>query len=163
MLSSWDESLSVGVTSIDADHKLLFHLLDDLQGALRDNEDSSVVGSVLNGLVAYTGYHFAREERIMEVCGYPELAQHRGLHEGIRARIATESKAYHANPLEFDSHALAVFIRDWLVGHVLGQDTKIKPYVTANFEAVAAIGGMPLVDLDDIENDAMNEDWQWPI
>ncbi|MBF0562838.1 MAG: hemerythrin family protein [Alphaproteobacteria bacterium] len=163
MLSSWNANLSIGVASIDADHQLLFRLVDDLQNAISEHEENSVISSVLYSLAAYTDYHFAREERIMAVCGYPDLAAHHGYHEDIRDQVRADCAAFQADPIDFDVQHLTDFLKKWLTLHIMGEDTKLKPYVAANVDKVAEIGEMPLIDLDGIEKDAMDEEWQWPI
>ncbi|MBF0095266.1 MAG: hemerythrin family protein [Alphaproteobacteria bacterium] len=162
-MMGWSQALSVGVESIDADHRLLFALMEQLDGAIEGNEEASVVGSVLLSLAAYTDYHFAREERVMAACGYPGLASHKELHDGLRAGVMAACGRFESDPDAVDLGELQAFLRDWLTRHILDEDMKLKPVFRANAPRVAAIGEAPLVDLDGIEADALNEELEWRI
>lgn len=159
----WDSSLSTGVVSIDDDHRLLISLMAELDDTVRDNEDSTVVGSVLLSLAAYTDYHFAREEKIMTVCGDPAFETHKAYHDRLRASVMTVCLQYESTPEDVDFDDLQVFLRDWLTEHILGEDTKMKPFILANADKVALIGERPLVDLDKIEETALSEDMEWRL
>ncbi|MFN3076608.1 MAG: bacteriohemerythrin [Alphaproteobacteria bacterium] len=163
MANSWNDGLRVGVAQVDADHQLLFQLMADLGSAHSEKEEAVVVGSVLNTLVSYTHYHFDREERIMGLCGFPLLEPHRELHRQLRDRVVAVSRDYQVSPGDVDMQGLASFLADWLVTHIQGEDVKIKPYVLANLDKLGTEDDSIVGDMDEIERDAMNEDWQWPV
>ena len=75
MLWQWDESLSVGINVIDAQHKRIVQYINELATA-RDNGDRATIGKVLDGMIDYTVTHFAFEESLMERAGYPILREH---------------------------------------------------------------------------------------
>ncbi|MBF0092982.1 MAG: hemerythrin family protein [Alphaproteobacteria bacterium] len=159
----WSPSLSVGVASIDSDHQLLFSLIADVDRAVQEKEETSVIGSLLRSLADYTDYHFAREERIMEVCADPALANHKEYHDRLRAEVGDVSHHYADDPDGVDFDHFRGMMREWWVDHILRVDVMMKPFVLANADKVAAIGEMPLVDLSGIEEDALSEDLEWQI
>ena len=152
--------MSVGVASIDADHRLLISLMAHLDSAV---QEKNVIGSALLSLAAYTDYHFSREEKIMTVCCDPALANHKALHDQLRSDVMGICRKYENCPEDVDFDTRQIFLRDWLVEHILGTDTKMKPYIQANLHEVELIGEMPLIDIDAIENAAVSEESQWPI
>lgn len=129
--------MSVGVESIDTDHKFLISLINQLKDALDAEQDREVVGSVLNALLDYTVYHFRREEALMDACAYPELDPHRQLHAELTDRV----KAIRAEYLDREDGDIGTevlaFLKDWLVRHILGSDMEYRPYLQGRPDAVA--------------------------
>ena len=82
----WTETMSVGVELFDSDHKALIGLINRLHEGL-DEDKPAPLGEIFDTLIAYTELHFARAEKGLEVCGYPEVEIHRDQHAGFTARI----------------------------------------------------------------------------
>ena len=77
---AWSEEMSVGVPALDADHRCLVRIVNLLRDV--EGEDARrAVETVLDTLVVYCRYHFAREERVMAWCRFPGVGVHRGEHE----------------------------------------------------------------------------------
>ncbi len=133
----WTETMSVGVESIDTDHKFMVSLINRLKDAVDADEDRAAVGSVLNALLDYTVYHFGREEALMAAVEYPELDTHRRLH----AELADRVKAIRADYTERQDAEIGVevlaFLKSWLVRHILGDDMDLRPYLVGRPDAVA--------------------------
>lgn len=63
----WDDMLySVGIASIDAQHKKLVALVNNLFEAMKSGKGATVVGSILDELIQYTASHFKYAEECME-------------------------------------------------------------------------------------------------
>jgi len=73
----WKKSYSVGLDSIDDDHKKLLGMINQLQTASHYTTDDKMIEHILDDLIDYTKYHFSREEKIMLDCEYPNLAAHK--------------------------------------------------------------------------------------
>lgn len=65
----WSPALSVGIASIDAQHRVLLAYVNQLSGALARGQSAEVLGDVLRGLEAYTRLHFRHEERLFALHG----------------------------------------------------------------------------------------------
>lgn len=83
----WTNEMSVGVHSLDSDHKLLSSLYTQLEEAVAAGEGLATVGSMLNALVEYTAYHFAREEALMKACAHRGRVKHAKDHGAIMERM----------------------------------------------------------------------------
>lgn len=125
----WESAMQLGVPAIDADHKRLVGLLNQLHYAVIAGEDEEGIGRLLEDLVGYTQTHFAREEDLMERGGYPELQHHRQIHERLADRMQAFRDSFLQSPDDFDMHRFYDFVSGWLLHHVLGEDMKLKPYV----------------------------------
>jgi hemerythrin-like metal-binding protein len=62
---AWDQSFAVGIPHVDAQHKQLFGIVNELHQAMKSGQSKSVVGQTLEKLVAYTVTHFKDEEALM--------------------------------------------------------------------------------------------------
>jgi len=121
---------SVGVARIDAQHRKLFQWVNELEQAMRQGRGRDVLDKVLSGLVAYTREHFAAEEELMLKTGYPELAQHKAVHDGFIRRTAELQQRHQAGEVGV-SVELASSLGDWIRNHVLGMDKRYAPHMAA--------------------------------
>lgn len=128
-LITWQDSYSVGVELIDADHQLLVSLINQLDDAMTSGAGADTVGSVLNVLIEYTETHFGREELLMEKGGYPELEPHKREHAKLTAKVREIVEQYNAGNVGRLDHEVMDFLKTWLTGHILGVDRKYTPCV----------------------------------
>lgn len=61
MIAIWDNRLSTGNAAIDAEHRLVLNLLNELHVAFTVNAPAVVVGMALDSLVRAVDRHFARD------------------------------------------------------------------------------------------------------
>lgn len=134
----WTETMSVGVESIDSDHKLLLGLVNRLDEAVRSGEGEKVVDAVLNELLGYTVYHFNREEMLMEACGYPDVDAHRHTHRVLKTQVANIRDRHVANPDTIHDREVLAFLRNWLTAHIFGRDQLYAPFMASRRQAVSA-------------------------
>lgn len=139
-LVTWTDDLSVGIDSIDSDHKLLVDLLNQLHAAVEDGERKETVGSVLNVLIDYTEYHFEREEVMMEACGYPDLGAHGKDHGEFKAKVIEIRDSYLGDPQSVLGADVRDFLKTWLATHIKGTDRLYIPHMAKATEAVAKAG-----------------------
>lgn len=127
-LVSWQDSYCIGVSSIDDDHKILISLVNQLHDAREEGQTRHVVGSILNVLVEYCSIHFRREEQLMERSCYPELEAHKELHRRLCERVDGLQRQYESGH-GAAAEELSGFLKEWLLGHILGVDVRIAPWV----------------------------------
>jgi hemerythrin len=137
-LLRWRDSLALNVPAIDKDHKRLFEILNRLRFLGFAGDDTHGVADALSELLLYTQTHFRREEKLMELGGYPGLEGHRRAHRKFTGQVAEIAARFRANPKPFRVHDAHQILAQWLVDHVLGADMEIKPYVAHLYEAQAA-------------------------
>jgi len=134
----WTEELSVGNPSLDTDHKLLLDLVNRLDEAIESGRGREEVGTVLNSLLDYTAYHFAREEALMSASGYPDVATHAHTHQVLRLQVSHIRDRFVANPDSIHDREVLSFLKNWLTSHILGRDKHYAPFLAAKSDAVAA-------------------------
>lgn len=133
----WTPSLSVGVETLDTDHKLLISLLNQLDDAVSAGESEDIVGSVLDALLDYTDYHFGREEALMRACGYPDIDAHADTHADLRDQVASVRDRYKRYPESIQEREVMAFLKTWLTAHIMGRDKLYEPFMASKADAVA--------------------------
>lgn len=135
---AWGRDLEIGIPVIDADHKVLVSLLNQVFDTVGDNEEKATLGSVLNSLVEYTEYHFLREERLQEVAGYPGLDDHRAQHRILAGQVMDIRSRFQEDPDSVHGAEVLDFLRTWLVDHIKGHDFAYRDACLANDAAQKA-------------------------
>ena len=126
---SWDDSYSVGIESIDDDHKHLLRLINDLQSAVSFDTGQGFERAALAKLIGYTRSHFFKEERLMAKYEYPGFEAHKRLHDEMAAQVRAMIKR-HEEGEQGVILELAEFLRDWMIDHILGIDRQYRDFLT---------------------------------
>jgi len=137
-IALWDESMSVGVASIDRDHQILLGLINEIGESRNDPDGEHMVGRYIALLVQYVEFHLSREEKMLEAVGYPGLEDHRAAHGILRDRSARFLRQYQADLEALNLEELELFLCDWWRHHILEEDMAYRPFVIGNGAAEAA-------------------------
>jgi hemerythrin-like metal-binding protein len=124
----WKPQYSVQIGSIDAQHRNLFRVAAELYAAMSSGQGKSALAGVLDRLVQYTAAHFAHEERLMLLHGYPDLAAHRAEHEALTKQVLAFQSDFQAGRAAMTVQVLC-FLKDWLEKHIASADQKYAPYL----------------------------------
>lgn len=124
----WKEEYSVGIDSIDRQHKKLLSLINSLQTAVYFTTGEEFERQALDELVDYTKTHFSYEEGLMEQHAYPEFEQHRMQHEQMIAMVEEVLVGYQQDK-DTAMRKAANFLRDWLIKHINGTDKKYSAFL----------------------------------
>jgi hemerythrin-like metal-binding protein len=123
----WNSQMSVGVKACDDDHKQLIDMLNRLYEGMKKGQGKDVLGKVLDDLVKYTKFHFAREEEFFDRTGYP-AADHKREHRELVTQAETLQSRYKSGESALSIETLD-FLRDWLTIHIQGTDKKYSSYL----------------------------------
>lgn len=129
-LMEWSPAFSVKVKKFDDQHKKLVDLVNQLYDAMKAGEGNTMLGVVLQSLIAYTGSHFADEEKLMQANGYPEYTKHKALHENLVKQVLDLQKKSQAGGGVLTISVMN-FLKDWLINHIQGEDKKYGQYFNA--------------------------------
>ncbi len=125
----WNDSYSVGIESIDNDHKKLIHLINNLQTAVDYKTDKQFEKQTLDEVIDYTKYHFGREEKLMEEHNYPDFEPHKGKHEEMIAKVTEFVQAYE-NDESRAIESLLSYLKSWLINHISGTDQEYSEFLS---------------------------------
>lgn len=118
---TWKESYSVGIKAMDDDHKKLIILLNKFQTAYDYSTDEAFEQKALEELVAYTQFHFAREEEMMAEAGYEDLENHKQQHQKMIAQVNVFVEKYRQDGHD-SLNEVSQFLSQWLINHINGTD-----------------------------------------
>jgi hemerythrin-like metal-binding protein len=126
----WSKLYSVGVEQIDQQHRVLVGLLNRLGASAGEGANRETVAETLAGLVAYVREHFAAEERLMREHGYPDADAHIAAHARLAERVEAMVARHHqgATPA---LNELTIFLRQWLISHILQTDKALAMALNA--------------------------------
>lgn len=134
---SWVPALSVGVPSIDAQHRVLLAYINLLATNIALPKDNSALGKTLKaalgqalkGMADYTKIHFAYEERLFKLHGYEHSDEHEHSHRNFEAQLKHFVKRFEAGDDRLAKEVLD-FLVDWLKHHILVDDKAYTPFFT---------------------------------
>lgn len=129
-LYTWNEAWSVNVAPIDAQHRHLFDLANELHQAVSEGRGRERLEAILTAMIEHAESHFETEERLMREHGYEGYARHRRVHRDLLDQLSCYRSAVR------DGSSLAtVQIRatldDWVTHHLQGEDHKLGPFLAA--------------------------------
>jgi hemerythrin-like metal-binding protein len=119
----WDEKYSVGIQSIDNQHKQIFVILDTLYNSLKIGSAEIVLDQIIPELENYTILHFQKEEFFFKRFNYAKSEEHIREHEDFKrniVKIKTEMQLGRIS-VSFD---LMIFLKKWIDNHILVVDKK---------------------------------------
>ncbi|MCK4705588.1 MAG: bacteriohemerythrin [Gammaproteobacteria bacterium] len=124
--TEWNDSYNTGIAEMDKDHNAMFSLLNRCLEMSNKPDSNNELTAVCEELIEYTKYHFEREEKIMEACGYPQLNKHKKVHQFLLKEILEYSHEYNQGNLKVD--VLLSFLTNWLGAHIAGMDKVAAEY-----------------------------------
>jgi len=124
----WKDDYSVGIDSIDQQHKKLLNLINQLQTAVDYSTGEQFEREALDELVDYTKTHFSYEEGLMRDNDYPDFEPHKAQHEKMFAKVEEVLAEYEQDQDTAMANA-AEYLKDWLINHINGTDKEYSSYL----------------------------------
>jgi hemerythrin-like metal-binding domain len=119
----WDDKYSVGIQTIDEQHKEIFRILDKLYSLLKTGKSDNLLNEIIPELENYTIFHFQREEFYFGKFGYSESDEHIFEHEEFikKMREVKVDLELGRISLGFD---LMIYLKTWIEHHILVVDKR---------------------------------------
>jgi hemerythrin-like metal-binding protein len=122
-LINWGEKYSLGIITIDNQHKTWIDLINRLYQAFKRVEARIIIDELLTDTINFTQKHFSTEENYFTKFNYSEKESHIGMHhyfsqclENMKSRLDEKDIS-----VTFDFMNL---LRNWLINHILFEDRK---------------------------------------
>ncbi|HNY32660.1 MAG TPA: hemerythrin family protein [Fibrobacteria bacterium] len=119
-IASWSEQIVTRFENIDAQHRALFSLMEEIEAEMASDPSNRGVGNRFRQLLEFTELHFATEENLMRKLDYRDMLTHLQAHRELRDRI-TDATAMHLDGADLHSELLAI-LSSWLVDHIREHD-----------------------------------------
>ena len=119
----WEEKYSVGIISIDEQHKKIIDIINRIIAAKELDDNTKEITEILNEMAAYSHEHFKTEETHMIEFKYPEYQYHKEEHIDFSLRTL----AYQSRVITGDNrvaNAILEYLKSWLVNHIQKADKK---------------------------------------
>ena len=130
MLKTWSDDYSLGIQTIDEQHKDFFEASHRLYDAILNCKGEKVVEESVAFLRDYARWHFQAEESYMTKNAYPLLEQHKLLHteylEVLESLI--DDLALFGPSQHLADRALEIS-QEWLINHIIEEDTLYAQYI----------------------------------
>jgi hemerythrin len=124
---TWKPYYSVGEESLDAQHKQILSMVNDLYAAMDAGREHDELKRLLDRMLLYALGHFKHEEQMMLACDYPDFNNHKAQHDQMRRRTA----GLRANVNLVTGRDLLCFLKDWWISHIQGEDQCYVPFLSA--------------------------------
>jgi diguanylate cyclase (GGDEF)-like protein/hemerythrin-like metal-binding protein len=126
----WKPELSIGIESIDNDHRKLIELTNQLIGAIDREFPQEEILAIFDELEAYTHYHFGREESFMDThCTLDEMKEeirkHKAQHRYFTGRLTVLKETLEHATKKSVSYEIVEFLLHWLIDHIINEDLKL--------------------------------------
>ncbi|KAB0664079.1 bacteriohemerythrin [Oryzomonas japonica] len=135
-LCTWETSFNLESGVMNEHHQQLVSLINAAYDAIQLNDSHGMV-RIVGELLDYATYHFRTEADLMRQCGYPSQASHLEQHGHFFRHISDLQSRLHARePLH--NLEIVVFLKEWLMQHILVTDRELAGYLAANVPAAPA-------------------------
>ncbi|MBC7950400.1 MAG: hemerythrin family protein [Rhodospirillaceae bacterium] len=129
----WTPEFSVGQKVLDADHRKLIDILNQIYDAWQEHSSTLELGRLFDELMDYTDNHFTREESKLSAHDYDDLTRHHAAHERLRELVmAFRSRHLAGQQADKLTEEMAKFLKSWLLDHILEEDMKYRKLFTGS-------------------------------
>lgn len=125
----WNDKLTLGVNSMDDEHKVLIDRINDFITALEQQhvrKDKENLFRAFKALADFTVEHFAHEERYMQSIDYPQFNSHKKIHENLLNQVGIYGDQIKNGTL--NEKKIVSFLRNWLLSHIMGVDMQYSKH-----------------------------------
>jgi len=128
----WNTAFEIGVQSIDDDHKKIIEHFEKLYLLMKSGQGHAYYPEFLAFLEDYVDTHFEREEALQREIEYDGYDEHLHLHNEFKLKIKELISAHGTEEAtNNDLIRINLFIKDWLIHHILLTDNKIGLFISA--------------------------------
>jgi hemerythrin len=131
-LMTWTDEMSLGIKTLDEDHKRLIELLNQLHQEVISGNTRAALESAIEQLIDYTQYHFTREENLFTGTRFPDAEEHKHEHEMLIKRAVSLQARFKSGQIPELSLETMGFLQRWLSDHIMGSDRDYIPYLKAS-------------------------------
>jgi hemerythrin-like metal-binding protein len=127
---TWNDAFEVGQAEMDAQHRTLLEIIDKIRAGMEQSGDKHFIGKLLMELLKYSEFHFCSEENMMAWTRYPNLIEHKHVHE----KLLAELRCMMATVTELRTPRIQMdnfigFLVHWFADHTRGMDLHLATHL----------------------------------
>jgi hemerythrin len=119
----WEEKYSVGIQSIDNQHKEIFNHLNELLQAMKEGKAENVTTKIILELAKYAKIHFQKEEFFFQRFNYPQADEHIREHQLFIEKVESFKTEFKSGRITLTFELLS-FLKNWIDHHIMEVDKK---------------------------------------
>ena len=125
---TWNASFEIGIADIDEEHHAIVENFEKLYLLMMSGQGHGFYTELLTFLNQYIETHFANEEAFQKSIGYDRIDEHVKRHQFFKEKILSMIEAQTSPISNADLIKLNLFIKDWLIQHILNEDKKLGEF-----------------------------------
>ena len=126
---TWSDQLSVGVSSIDDQHRKMVSLLNQMHDGMMAGKGKIALGGILQALIQYTTIHFTHEEDLLLRSDYPDRVAHQKEHADLLRQIQNIRRQYETVGPSAVTIPVMSFLENWTMNHITGADMRYREHL----------------------------------
>jgi len=125
----WDEKYATGIGLIDAQHKQLIVLTNQLYNACFADEKvlEDAFKKAMHQMVEYVRFHFIAELKLLDALKFPDYNNHKKKHDQLIQDILSAVKDYNDGKKLVPNHFVRT-LKDWIFSHIAIYDKEYSAY-----------------------------------
>jgi len=120
----WDDRFSVGIASVDHEHRELIELINGFQRKIAQDDAVEARRDYLGETLAHISAHFALEEKLMRDSRYDRYAEHKADHEALLDQLRDIMDAVESDH-SVDNDLLSEVLEHWFARHFQTHDARL--------------------------------------
>ncbi|HEB80090.1 MAG TPA: bacteriohemerythrin, partial [Rhodospirillales bacterium] len=128
LLFQWRDEYGVNIQEMDRQHHKLFDMANNLLRLMKSEKNKDDLEDALTYLLEFTKAHFESEENLMKLYGFPGLKPQKAKHVRLMKKADEIKTLLSAGGAEANEEFI-VFLKDWVVGHILAEDKKYGSFL----------------------------------
>ena len=127
-LVKWTWKLSVGVSSLDEDHRRLADLINQIAEAVKHQKGAVEIARLWTKMSTELVEHFAREEALLEHLAYPDFSAHWNHHVETNRALGQMAAFIDTHLQGGEQPEILTFLKHWYHNHVGGSDLELRDF-----------------------------------
>ncbi|MCK8058230.1 MULTISPECIES: hemerythrin domain-containing protein [unclassified Fusibacter] len=133
----WAEDYKIGIKEIDKEHKEIIDSFGKLYELMKNGQGHEYYHELTTFLEGYVMMHFANEEAIQKKILFDQHDEHVLYHRLFRDRVDDIiSSNKNRKITDYDLIKINLFVKDWILHHILVEDKKIGEFLTREGEKI---------------------------
>lgn len=121
----WRDEYALGIAEIDDQHETLLEYITEFEKAVEGKAHWNTVQPLIARARECAKFHFAVEESLMQIVGYPRFVAHRAEHQHVLEQLAILEQRILREEMKAE---LLPLVHPWLYYHNIESDKPFARY-----------------------------------
>ena len=131
--TEWKNEYSVGIKTVDKQHQLIMSSFANIVNSIHSELAWSAIHYSILELKELALRHFAVEDALMELFGYPKITEHQTNHENFMNRL---EEILNISIRKSANKELLALLEEWKSKHILGADMDYAKFILSGASVI---------------------------